>query len=229
MTRVIILVLFAFCITPALADDAPKAETSAEEAKEGFVSLFDGKTFDGWRGAVKKYKIEDGAMVCKPGGDVFTKNKYADFILRFEFKLPPGGNNGVAIRCPLEGTPAYAGVEIQILDDGHPMYKDIEPYQMHGSIYGVVPAKRGALKPVGQWNEEEIVADGSRIKVTLNGKVIVDADIGKIEKTLDGRPHPGLHNASGHIGWIGHGDPVAFRNVRIKELGARDEGREAGD
>jgi hypothetical protein len=202
-----------FIFTTALA-----AELSPEEAREGFVSLFDGKTLKGWRGDVKGYAVVDGTMVCKPGGNLFTEKQYANFVLRFEFKLPPGGNNGVGIRTPAEGNPAYVGMEIQILDDGHEKYKDIHPWQAHGSIYGVVPAKRGFLKPVGQWNQEEIRAEGGRIRVTLNGTVILDADISKIEKTADGHEHPGLHNARGHIGWLGHGDPVAFRNVRIKEL-----------
>jgi len=198
-------------------DDAATAGLSSEEAKEGFVSLFDGKTLDGWQGDVKGYPVENGTIVCK-GDNLFTAKEYANFVFRFEFKLPPAGNNGVGIRTPLKGDAAYAGMEIQILDDDHPSYKDLQPYQFHGSIYGVVPAKRGSLKPVGQWNREEIVADGSHIKVTLNGKVIVDADLSKIDKTMDHQQHPGLHNAKGYVGWLGHGDPVAFRNVRIKTL-----------
>jgi hypothetical protein len=200
------------------ADEATTTGLSPEEAKEGFVALFDGKTLDGWQGDVKGYAVEKGTMLCKPGGNLFTRKEYANFVLRFEFKLPPAGNNGVGIRTSLKGDAAYAGMEIQILDDSDPVYKDLQPYQFHGSIYGVVPAKRGALKPVGQWNREEIVATGSHIKVTVNGKVIVDADLSKIDKTMDHHEHPGLHNAKGYIGWLGHGDPVAFRRVRIKEL-----------
>jgi hypothetical protein len=204
----------------AFAQDAQNAGVTSEEARDGFVSLFDGRSLDGWQGDVKGYTVEDGAMVCKPGGNLYTAKPYANFVLRFEFKLPPGGNNGVSIRTPLDSPlpSAFSGMEIQILDDDHPKHKDLHDYQFHGSIYGVVPAKRGALKPVGQWNQEELAADGSRIKVTVNGNVIVDADIGKIDKTMDGKSHPGLHNAKGYIGWAGHGDPVAFRNVRIKEL-----------
>jgi hypothetical protein len=230
MRYVLTAVCFLMVAGLALADDAKKDAAAASkqegsEAKkspaapeEGFVSLFDGKTLDGWQGAVAGYVIEDGAMVCKPGGNVYTKKEYANFILRFEFKLPPGGNNGVGVRTPTQGDAAYVGMEIQILDSEHPNYKDLHDYQFHGSIYGVVAAKRGFLKPTGEWNSEEIVADGSHIKVTLNGTVITDADISKIEKTADGREHPGLHNPKGFIGWLGHGDPVAFRHVRIKEL-----------
>jgi hypothetical protein len=194
-----------------------------EEAKDGFVSLFDGKTLDGWQGDVKHYAVENGVIVCH-GETIYTAKEYANFVLRFEFKLSPAGNNGIGIRTPMQGTPAYVGMEIQILDDGHPRYRTIEPiqpYQAHGAIYGVVVPKRGFLKPTGEWNVEEIVADGSHIKVTLNGTVITDADISKIDKTIDHQPHPGLHNAKGYIGLLGHGvpaDPVAFRNMRIKEL-----------
>jgi len=205
------------CVGFALAEDAKNA-VSPEEAKDGFSSLFDGKTLDLWQGAVAGYVIEDGAMVCKPGGNVYTKKEYANFVLRFEFKLPPGGNNGVGIRTPTKGDAAYVAMEIQVLDSEHPKYKDLHDYQYHGSIYGVAVAKRGFLKPTGEWNSEEIVANGSHIKVTLNGTVITEADLSKIDKTADGKDHPGLHNPKGYIGWLGHGDPVAFRNVRIKEL-----------
>jgi hypothetical protein len=212
-------VALLLCTSMALADDVSQNAVSPEEAKEGFVSLFDGKTLDGWQGAVAGYKVKDGTMVCEPGGNLFTKKEYANFVFRFEFKLPPAGNNGVGIRSPMEtGPSAYNGMEIQILDDGHPNYKDLHDYQAHGSIYGVVPAKRGFLKPVGQWNSEEIIANGSHIKVTLNGTVILDADLSKIDKTADGQEHKGLHNAKGFISWQGHGDPVAFRHVRVKDL-----------
>jgi hypothetical protein len=213
------LVALLLCASAAFAEDAKNCLTP-DEAKDGFVLLFDGKTLDGWRGDVKGYTVVDGAMVCKPGGNIYAAKDYANFAFRFEFKLPPAGNNGVSIRTPVDAKEpsAFSGMEIQVLDDGHPNYKDLHDYQCHGSIYGVVAAKRGALKPVGEWNSEEILADGSHIKVTVNGTVILDTDIAKIDKTVDGRPHPGLHNKTGAIGWAGHGDPVAFRNIRIKEL-----------
>jgi len=204
-----------------LLSDARAQQLSPAEKEQGFVSLFDGKTHAGWTGAVNGYAIEDGKMICKPGGNIYTEKEYADFIFRFEFLLPPGGNNGVGIRAPLKGNAAYAAMEIQILDDRHEKYSGwLKPYQVHGSIYGVVPAKRDCLKPAGQWNSEEITCKGSQVKITVNGMVIVDADLSKIDanKTIDGRPHPGLHNPKGHIGFLGHGDPVEFRNIRIKEL-----------
>ncbi|MEN6451178.1 MAG: DUF1080 domain-containing protein [Thermoguttaceae bacterium] len=207
---------------PNAANHQEKHAKSGKDGKASFVSLFDGKSLDRWQGDVAHYKIEDGTLVCH-GEKIFTKKQYSNFVLRFDFRLPPGANNGVGIRTPMQGDPAYAGMEIQILDDGHPKYKEmkppLQPYQAHGSIYGVVPAKRGFLKPTGQWNSEEIVADGSHIKVTLNGTVITDADLSKVKKTMDGHEHPGLHNAKGYLGLLGHGaDPVAFRNIEIKEL-----------
>jgi len=199
---------------------------SKQEAEEGFVSLFNGKDLTGWQGAIQGYRVEDGVLVCPKGGggNLLTQKQYGDFVFRFEFRLTPGANNGVGIRTPPQGNPAYVGMEIQILDDGHPKYQGwLKDYQCHGSIYGVVPAKRGFLKPAGQWNSEEIYCKGRRVKVTLNGTVILDADLDEVlkktgGKTLDGADHPGLKRDKGHLGFLGHGDHVEFRNLRIKEL-----------
>jgi hypothetical protein len=185
--------------------------------EEGFVSLFNGKDLAGWVGDTKGYVVENGEMVCKPGGNVFTEKEYSDFVFRFEFKLTHGANNGVGIRAPLEGNAAYEGMEIQVLDDRDPKYKDLHEYQAHGSIYGVVPAKRDHLKPVGEWNSEEITAKGRHITVILNGVTIVDADLDKVSP-VDGQSHPGLKNTKGHIGFLGHGDVLWFRNIRVKDL-----------
>lgn len=211
------LVLTVTCSVTSLAADS--TGLSAAEADEGFVSLFNGKDLDGWQGAVQGYTVENGAIVCRKGGNLFTAKEYGDFVLRLEFKVPPGGNNGLGVRTPLQGNPAYAGMELQVLDNEHPMYANLRLYQFHGSVYGVVPAKRGHLRSAGEWNCQEVRAEGSRIKVTLNGNVIVDADLAQIEKPyMDGHDHPGLLNKSGHIGFLGHGSPVEFRALRIKEL-----------
>jgi hypothetical protein len=188
----------------------------------GYVALFDGKTLDGWQGATQGYAVEEGVLVCKKqgGGKLFTEKEYGDFSLRFEFKLAAGGNNGVGIRAPLKGDPAYAGMEVQILDDTSPKYAKLKPYQYHGSIYGVVAAEKGHQRPLGEWNEEEIICHGNQITVKLNGHTIVDADIEKAStpQTLDGKNHPGLKRTEGHIGFLGHGHRIEFRSVRIKEL-----------
>ena len=213
------LVILLIPKTLVRAEDAKKS-TPKPTLEEGFVSLFDGKTHSGWQGATKGYVIENGVLVCQKGGNLFTKEQYADFIFRFEFKLPPGGNNGLGIRAPLKGDAAYVGMEIQILDDSAPKWKNLKPYQYHGSIYGVVPAKRGHLKKVGEWNFEEVTCQGTQVTVKLNGTTIVDADIIKAStpKTLDGKKHPGLKRTTGHIGFLGHGARIEFRNIRIKKL-----------
>ncbi|MDR2472569.1 MAG: DUF1080 domain-containing protein [Tannerella sp.] len=199
-------------------------ELTAQEKKEGFKILFDGTNMYEWTGDMVNYQLKDGCISVEPkqsfGGNLYTKDEYANFAFRFEFQLTPGANNGVGIRTPLEGDAAYAGMEIQILDCENEIYKDIKPYQHHGSVYGVIAAEHGAMKPVGEWNEEEIYADGDHIRVTLNGKVILDGNIREATKngTVDRQNHPGLFNKSGHIGFLGHGSPLKFRNIRVKKL-----------
>lgn len=197
------------------------ASPSPDEA--GYVSLFNGRNLDGWqlrRANRKGYVVEDGLLVCPAdgGGYLFTDDEYGDFSLRFEFRLSKGANNGVAIRSPLvDKRPAYEGIEIQILDNvGYP--KKLRPTQYHGSVYDVVPAERGALKPVGQWNQQEIRYCGRQITVIVNGKVIVDTDLGKVTDPEVLKKHTGLLRTKGHIGLLGHGSRVEFRNLRVKTL-----------
>ena len=201
---------------------------SDEESKEGFKPLFNGKNFDGWVGNTTDYKVENGEIVLHidngpSHGNLFTKDEYSDFVYRFEFQLTPAANNGLGIRAPLEGDAAYVGMELQILDNEDPIYATLAPYQYHGSVYGVIPAKRGYLKPLGQWNYEEVVAKGPNIKVTLNGTVILDGNIKEASKngTMDHKEHPGLLREKGHIGFLGHGSVVKFKNIRLKELGKK--------
>lgn len=199
----------------------------AEEEKEGFEILFDGTNMHEWTGNTVDYTLENQCISMNPsksfGGNLYTKKEYGDFVLRFDFQLTPGANNGVGIRTPMEGDAAYVGMEVQILDCEHPIYKDITPLQHHGSVYGIIPALPNhteAMKPAGEWNSEEILADGDHIRVTVNGVVILDGNIREATKngTADGHAHPGLFNKKGHIGFLGHGSPIKFRNIRIKEL-----------
>jgi hypothetical protein len=190
----------------------------------GFTPIFDGKTLDGWKlvnGHGPGYLVQDGMIVCpkEGGGNLFTEKMYSNFVLRFEFKLTPGANNGIGIRAPYEGDAAYKGMEIQILDHDDAQYKGwLKPAQHHGSIYDVVAAKTGFLKPLGEWNQEEIRADGRHITVTLNGTVIVDANLDDVKDPEVLKKHPGLARTDGHIGLLGHGSHVEFRNFRVKEL-----------
>ncbi len=192
-------------------------------ADAGFVNLFDGKTLTGWTlvgGHGPGYIVKDGMIVCpkEGGGNLFTEKEYSNFIFQFEFRLEPAGNNGVGIRAPLEGDAAYVGMEIQILDDDAAKWANLRPEQYHGSIYDVVPAKRGALKKAGEWNSQEIYCNGRQVRVTLNGKVIVDANLDDVKDAEILKKHPGLQRKDGHVGFLGHGDRVEFRNIRIKEL-----------
>jgi hypothetical protein len=210
-----------------------------QSPEQGFTSLFNGKDFTGWvygrraNGAEnrsgKGYQIENGVIFStkEDGGNLYTEKEYADFVLRFDFKLTENANNGIGIRAPLEGDAAYVGIEIQVLDDGGSSYTKLQPYQYHGSIYGMVPPKRGFQKPVGEWNAEEITARGRRISVTLNGTTIVDADLDDVKDEEMLKSHRdlskpegsrGIANTKGHIGLLGHGARVEFRNLRIKEL-----------
>jgi len=196
---------------------------SEEEAAAGFVSLFNGRDLTGWTGQNHGYAVEDGTIVIRPtegGGNLYTEREYSDFIFRFEFKLTPGANNGLGIRAPLQGDAAYVGYELQILDNTAPVYAELKPYQYHGSVYGIIPAKRGFQKPVGEWNSQEVWIRGDSILITLNGTVILEGDLKEASKdgTPDGREHPGLERSSGHIGFLGHGSLLWFRNIRIKEL-----------
>lgn len=194
-----------------------------QENADGFKLLFNGKDLTGWQGNTKGYVVRDGMIVVEPelgGGNLYTADEYSDFIMRFEFKLTPGANNGLGIRTPMTGDAAYSGMELQILDNTADKYKNLQDYQYHGSVYGVVPAKRGYLKPVGDWNYQEVIAKGNQITVKLNGMTIVDADIEKAStpKTMDGKDHPGLKRDKGYIAFCGHGDKLAFRSLRIKPL-----------
>lgn len=189
-----------------------------------FVPLFNGKNLDGWTGNTAGYRVDSGMIAVNPGegsgGNLYTEKEFGNFVMRLQFKLTPGANNGIGIRTPLAGDAAYVGMEIQVLDNNADIYKSLHPYQYHGSVYGVIPAERGFLKPVGEWNEEEIVADGTKIKVTLNGHVILDGDIQPSisNETMDHKEHPGLKNKKGHIGFLGHGSVVYFRDIKIKTL-----------
>lgn len=195
---------------------------SAFASAQDFVPLFDGTTLNGWHGDTKGYVVQNGAIVCEKGkgGNLYTDKEYGDFEFRFEFKLTPGANNGIGIRTPDKGDCAYQGMEIQVLDDTSPQYAKLQEYQYHGSIYGVAAAKRGHLKPVGEWNSETIRCKGKQVTVVLNGETIVDADIEKASTptTIDGKDHPGLKRDQGYIGFCGHGAHVEFRNLQLKEL-----------
>jgi len=204
----------ALLATPALAQPEP-----------GFSPLFDGKSLNGWvlvHPTGPGYVVKDGILVCPAdgGGNLFTEKEYADFVLRLEWRIWEGSNNGVGIRAPLEGDAAYVGMEIQILDDEAEVYQKahLKPTQYTGSVYDVFPARRGYVRRNGEWNSEEILAQGRRIKVTLNGETVSDVNLDDVKDPEVLKKHPGLLRPAGHIGFLGHGTRVEFRNIRIKAL-----------
>jgi len=203
-------------------EEANRRLAEIEGGDAAFNSLFDGQSFTGWIGATANYQIVDGAIQCKPGrgGNLLTAENYGDFVLRFEFRLPPRGNNGLAIRTPHPNShPSTDGIELQVLDNTSPRYARLHDYQFHGSAYGLAPAHRGYLRPVGQWNYEQVTARGDRIEVDLNGFQILSVNLADVrEHPLDGKAHPGAFRTTGHLGFCGHSDPVAFRNIRVKRL-----------
>jgi hypothetical protein len=199
-------------------------ELSEEEIAEGFVSLFNGKDLDMWQGNKRDYQVDNGELLVKPEqgdhGNLYSNKEYSDFIFRFEFQLTSGANNGLGIHAPLEGDVAYEGKESQILDNTAEIYANLEEYQYHGSIYGIIAAKRGFLKPLGEWNSQEVIVKGDDVKITLNGEVILEGNMAEASKkgTRDGKEHPGLSRKKGYIAFLGHGSELRFRNIRIKDL-----------
>ena len=229
LTRVVatgvLLAGMLMLVSPGIAG---AEQASDAESEAGFVPLFADDSLEGWHGNTTAWILEDGLLSYtapdRPSGSkalldlkLMSPAEYSDFVLRFEFKLEKSANNGVAIRAPLEGDPAFVGMEIQVIDT--PNWKNLKPFQVHGSIYGVVAAKTGHLNEPGQWNREEIFCQGRHIRVTLNGAVIVDTNLDEIgDKTLDQTEHPGVRRSSGHIGFLGHTGKAEYRNIRIKDL-----------
>lgn len=208
-------------------------------AGDGYRPIFNGRDLAGWTGATHLFYVEDGELVFREGpknfGNLFYEKELANFSARFQFKLVANGNNGFAVRAGREclgggalaggsrvlGDAAYNGMEIQILDDTGSLKQNNKSWQYCGSIYGVVAAQKGHLRPVGEWNDYEVTAVGSNVSVVLNGVTILATSVKDLPtdgKTPDGKPHPGLHNRSGYIGFLGHTMPVRFRNIQVKEL-----------
>lgn len=197
------------------------------KAAGGFKSIFNGKDFTGWAGPVENFEVVDSAIRCKTGkgGTPYYNQDLTDFAVRLEFKLPKGGNNGLALRYPGTGNTAYVGMcELQVLDDNYDKVKGkIDPRQVHGSAYGMVGAQRGFQRPIGEWNFQEVTVVGSTLKVELNGFVILEADLSKVDMAtvMAKTPHPGKDRKNGYFGFAGHNDPAEFRNITLKDLATK--------
>ena len=197
-------------------------EILASKGGNDFKSAFNGKNFEGWAGPTNNYSVDHGSIQCMKGkgGTIYVNDELGNFSARMEFKLPPGGNNGLAIRYPGSGDTAYVGMcELQVLDDSAKKYAKLHPAQYHGSAYGMAAAARGYQRPVGEWNFQEVTVDGSRIRVELNGTLILNADLANVEKPMyDLGKFKGRLRKSGYFGLAGHGDAVSFRNISIRNI-----------
>ena len=239
MKRLLSLALLCLPIYSTAAAQETKPDANQRAAQRplailenaAWSDLFNGKDLTGWKGDTNGYVAEDGILVCKKGGkNLVSEKQYGDFAFSFEFKLEESGNNGIGIRVPEGGHPASSGMEIQILDHNGSKYNGqaemasgkkrklswLKPWQYHGSIYGVVPAKTGYLKPVGEWNSETIIAIEDHVMVILNGAVIVDAFLDDITP-IGGGSRKGIDNRVGHIMLAGHSDRVEFRNLKLAD------------
>lgn len=233
--RLVFIVPFVLLLIGLTGGCAGRADAAGDAGEKGFTKIFNGENLDGWmygttngkentQGAGYQVDADRGVLFTteKDGGNLYTEKEYGNFVFRFDFKLTPGANNGVALRAPREGNAAYLGMESQILDDTAEKYAKLRPEQYHGSIYDTFAARRGFLNPVGEWNSEEITVDGRQVTVKLNGETIVDANLDDVKDEAKLKKHPGLTRTSGHLGFLGHGAAVEFRNLRVKELPAEE-------
>lgn len=196
----------------------------SQAGDDGFQSLFNGKNLNGWNRIGQKkdvWSVENGLLVMagEGGGWLASEKEYNNFEFELDFQLTSDSNSGVYLRAPSDTSHiSRTGMEIQILDDFHPKYKNVQPWQRTGSIYHVAAAKTGFLKPTGEWNRMRIVADGPHVTIFLNGERIVD-DMINTHPELE-KEHTGLKRSTGRIGLQSHNGLVKFRNIRVKPLNA---------
>jgi hypothetical protein len=193
--------------------------TAAEPAGD-WKSLFNGRDLTGWRvidGNASDWSAADGILSCRAGGGgwLATKEEYKNFELKLEFRVPTGGNSGVFLRAPEQGNPAFAGMEIQVLDDDASIYAGIKPAQHCGSLYGLAAPKTRASKKAGEWQSYLIVCDGPHVKVTLNDTLIVDANLADFKGD---ETHPGAQRTGGLIGLQHHDTSIEYRNIAVHAL-----------
>ncbi|ODT97914.1 MAG: hypothetical protein ABS79_06725 [Planctomycetes bacterium SCN 63-9] len=216
------ILLAAFLVGIVSVAQETIAVVLAQSNAAEFQSLFDGKSLNGWTqitGNPKLWAVEDGSLVMlgEGGGWLGTGRDHADFEFDFEFKLTPESNSGIYLRAPADKSHiSRTGMEIQLLDETHPRYRDIKDWQKTGALYHVSPPAPGHLKPTGEWNRMEIRLEGPHLIVKLNGAKVVD-------DRLDSHPeldaeHPGLKRTTGRVGLQSHNGRVEFRKIRIRDL-----------
>ncbi len=190
-----------------------------------FYPLFNGKNLEGWEGVggpTNNWKVKDEILSCtgEPGSSwIATKEKYTDFELRLQFKIPKDGNSGIFIRAPKQGAPWVAGLEIQVLDDYGDKWKNLKPNQFTGSIYAVQAPSIRATKKAGEWQTIRVRCIGSNCDVWVNDKHVVSGDLAVLAQK---NPRvTGLQNNEGFIGLQNHSSPVHFRKIEIKRIGSK--------
>ena len=221
------IISFLCSLAVAMIASAPLALTAPPSAT---AQLFNGKDLAGWVGDTDGYRVEDGAIVCTDkGGNLFSAKEYGDFECTFEFRLTAGANNGIAIRSPLEGDPAYAGFEVQVLDNhNNPTYPD----GFASSIYGINPPAANPLRAPGQWQSYDIIfrrpifKDGQQIDpgyitVFVNGVLTQDHTPLEGGGGHKGRSKPRAFPEKGPFKIQDHGNPVRFRNIWYRPLPKR--------
>ncbi|MDF1753383.1 MAG: DUF1080 domain-containing protein [Verrucomicrobiales bacterium] len=219
-----ILLLLSAVTTPVIAElekSVPKSgsiEAFLQRYPDaiGLIAIQDGK-LDTSHWDHFKATVKDGQFRV-PKGDPRTKAEFGDFQLAIEFRLGPGANSGIFLRAPKEGKGRDSNCELQILDNTAKEYADLKLSQYHGSAYGLIAAKRGALKPVGEWNYQEVTVRGHRIVVELNGVTILDGDLSELDATKYLKSHPGLLRTRGRIALGGHAKGVYYRSMYLAPL-----------
>lgn len=231
-SRIVLGTLLSFAASASAAPPASKDGLSRAERREGFVSLFDGRTLRGWHGyrkpgqPIQGWQVIDGAIVrTGAGGDLVSDRNYGDFELRIDWKITPGGNSGIFYRGDESEPEIYrTAIEYQVLDnDRHPDGKNGRD-RWASALYGLYAPDKIATRPVGEWNRTRIVVRGDHIEHWLNGEKVVDCEIGSPDwkarvaasKFKDWLSFATLR--SGVIGLQDHGDEVSYRNIRVREL-----------
>ena len=218
---VMLIALVAFLSSPAAAGE------------DGFACLFNGKDLSGWiTGPDNAWVVDDGIIALKREFDgrehnldyLWTEEKYGNFILELEFKVPEKANSGIFLRTPDLKNPVYTGIEVQVSNSyGR---EQLTSRSTAGAIYDCLAPTANAVKKPGQWNRYRITCRDNLIQVELNGKRVLDMDLDlwtELKKNPDGTenkfPKPLKEFArTGHIGFQDHGRPIWYRNIQVKRL-----------
>ncbi|MHC4444853.1 MAG: 3-keto-disaccharide hydrolase [Planctomycetota bacterium] len=229
--KILCVIIILWPLVAGVNDTEPcEFEKPKEDNAEKMISLFDGKTLQGWvplsvegqkvSDKDSSWSIKDEALYCSGKGKdywIATQDKYDNFVLRLEYKLLSRGcNSGIFLRVLGPGHPAYLGFEVQILDD---YGKDAHKHHT-GSIYGVLTAMRNMSRKRGQWNQMEIICNESLVIVTVNDFKVIDTDFSQLTEPIGKFRFPySKMPKTGYLGLQNHGGQLMFRNIRIKKIG----------